>query len=65
MTITTLAIDCMGGDLGPSILVQAACQVLTGDPDLHLILVGNESEIRANLSRLDQIFLTRFLNYIF
>ena len=59
MTITTLAIDCMGGDSGPSTMVQAACQVLTNNPDLHLTLVGDEDQIRANLSRLDQIFLTR------
>lgn len=59
MTITTLAIDCMGGDSGPSTMIQAACKVLTGNPDLHLILVGDEQTIRTNLSRMDQIFLTR------
>ncbi len=59
MTITTLAIDCMGGDSGPSTMVQAACRVLSHNPDLRLILVGDEAEIRANLTRMDQIFLTR------
>ncbi len=59
MTITTLAVDCMGGDSGPSVMVQAACEVLTGNPDLHLILVGDEPSIRACLTRMDQLFLTR------
>ena len=49
----------MGGDNGPSTMVQAACQVLSKYPDLNLFLVGDENQIKSNLSRLEQIFLTR------
>lgn len=39
----------MGGDHGPSVTVPAALQALAGNPDLHLILVGDESQLNAQL----------------
>jgi len=36
----TLAIDCMGGDHGPTVTVPAALDFLSHDPDCSVILVG-------------------------
>lgn len=38
----TIAIDCMGGDHGPSVTIPAAIQFLREDSTTHLILVGRE-----------------------
>ena len=35
----TIAVDVMGGDLGPSVVLAGASQALQADPDLHLVLV--------------------------
>lgn len=45
----TLAIDCMGGDFGPPATIPAALIALERYPDLKLILVGDETQIRALL----------------
>jgi glycerol-3-phosphate acyltransferase PlsX len=37
-----IALDAMSGDYGPSVIVPAALQVLTKQPNLQLILVGDE-----------------------
>jgi len=42
----TIAVDAMGGDQGPSIVVPAALNVLQQRSDLHLILVGDSEIIR-------------------
>lgn len=44
--IPRIALDAMSGDHGPSVVVAAALQVLAEEPDLHLILVGDEKVIR-------------------
>lgn len=36
----TIAIDCMGGDHGPSVTIPAACEYLRNDPEARVILVG-------------------------
>jgi len=36
----TIAIDCMGGDHGPSVTLPAACEFLRADPTVKVILVG-------------------------
>jgi len=46
---TRIAIDCMGGDHGPSVTVPAAIQFLVERPDAHLILVGQEDVLRPLL----------------
>jgi len=44
MTVT-LAIDCMGGDHGPSVTVPAALDFLRRDLDSAVILVGRQEEL--------------------
>lgn len=44
-----LAIDCMGGDHGLSVTVPAALRFAQSHPDVHLVLVGREAEVRAAL----------------
>ncbi len=46
---TTVALDAMGGDFGPSVVVPAALGALRQDADLRLILVGDRREIGAEL----------------
>ncbi|HNN47161.1 MAG TPA: phosphate acyltransferase, partial [Azospira sp.] len=49
MTIT-IAIDCMGGDYGPRVTVPAALAALRQHPDLSVILVGLEDQLRPLLA---------------
>lgn len=46
----TVAIDCMGGDHGPSVTVPAALAFLRSHPEAHVILVGREEVLEAALS---------------
>ena len=46
---TTLALDAMGGDHGPSVVVPAALRFAEANPDCSLVLVGREEEIRPHL----------------
>jgi len=45
----TIALDAMGGDYGPSIVVPAALHFLGERDDLRLILVGREEAVRQHL----------------
>jgi glycerol-3-phosphate acyltransferase PlsX len=45
----TIALDVMGGDHGPGVIVPAALGFLAKDPDCRLILVGREDAIREHL----------------
>jgi glycerol-3-phosphate acyltransferase PlsX len=45
----TIAIDCMGGDHGPSVTVPAAFAFLDAHPQAEVILVGQEAQIRSVL----------------
>ncbi|MEX3612625.1 MAG: phosphate acyltransferase PlsX [Burkholderia gladioli] len=47
-----LTIDCMGGDHGPSVTVPAAVKFVRAHPDAHLMLVGIDTAIRAQLKKL-------------
>ncbi|MFZ5536083.1 MAG: phosphate acyltransferase PlsX [Pseudomonadota bacterium] len=47
----TLALDAMGGDHAPGIVLDAAVEALRRHPELHLILVGQESMLRDELAR--------------
>lgn len=49
MTEVCIALDAMGGDHGPRIVVPAALEALTFFPNLHLILVGNPSLLKEQL----------------
>ncbi|MFO1404761.1 MAG: phosphate acyltransferase PlsX [Azonexus sp.] len=45
-----IAIDCMGGDHGPSVTVPAALRFLADHPGAKLILVGREEILRTHLA---------------
>ena len=47
--MTTIALDVMGGDLGPEPSLRAAVS-LVARRDVHIILVGDERQIREHLS---------------
>ncbi|MFM8443728.1 MAG: phosphate acyltransferase PlsX [Methylococcus sp.] len=46
----TIALDAMGGDHGPDVIVPAALQIARMHPELHLILVGDETRLRQALA---------------
>jgi len=45
----TIALDAMGGDHGPSVVIPAAAITLVRHPDMRFILVGDEAKIRPEL----------------
>jgi glycerol-3-phosphate acyltransferase PlsX len=47
----TIAIDAMGGDHGPPTAVPAALQVLSQQPDINFILVGNQEIVAPMLAQ--------------
>ncbi|MFL6622943.1 MAG: phosphate acyltransferase PlsX [Sulfurifustaceae bacterium] len=47
----TIALDAMGGDHGPRVVVAAALAALRKQPDLKLILVGRRDQIAEELAR--------------
>lgn len=46
----TIALDAMGGDFGPSVVIPAAALSLIRHPDTHYIFFGRESEIREQMT---------------
>jgi len=46
-----IAIDAMGGDFGPEVVITATARLLAEKPDSRLILVGLENEIRQNAEK--------------
>lgn len=55
----TIALDAMGGDHGPDVIVPAALQIAQNHPELHLILVGDEQRLRQALTGRDAGILDR------
>lgn len=47
-----IAFDAMGGDHGPSVLVEGALMAARDNPDLDIILVGKASKIRTHMREL-------------
>ena len=47
----TIAVDAMGGDVGPSVTVGGAGLALEAQPDLAFAFYGDEAAIRAELDR--------------
>jgi glycerol-3-phosphate acyltransferase PlsX len=47
----TIALDAMGGDFGPEVVVPAALRALEADDDLRIILVGDEAVLRTVIAR--------------
>jgi len=45
-----ILIDCFGGDHSPQAPVAGALAALAGNPDLHLILTGDEALLKAELA---------------
>jgi len=52
----TLAIDCMGGDHGPSVTLPAARQFLRDDPYASVLLVGLPERVEADAAKLASEF---------
>ena len=50
----TIALDVMGGDLGPEVVLEGAVQALEADPDLHLVLVGPAEQIESTAAAHDR-----------
>ncbi|MDD5460120.1 MAG: phosphate acyltransferase PlsX [Methylococcales bacterium] len=46
----TISIDAMGGDHGPQVTIPASLDCLKSNPDLKLILVGDEAVIRRQMA---------------
>lgn len=59
MTRLTLALDAMGGDVGPCVTVPAALQALASNPGLHLLLVGDPAALNPLLAKVDSVLLSR------
>ncbi len=51
MTKKKIAIDAMGGDYGPEVTVPAAKKALQAFPDISLVLVGYEDQLRQLLQQ--------------
>ncbi len=47
--LKTIALDAMGGDHGPQVVIPAGLQVLRKHPDLRLIFVGREEIITSSV----------------
>ena len=59
MTIR-LAVDCMGGDHGPAVVVPAALEFLGHDRDCAVILVGREADLQPYLAEVDPALADRW-----
>ena len=59
MTRLTLALDVMGGDIGPRITIPASLLSLENDPELSLILFGDSQQISPLLNNYSQSVLER------
>ncbi len=46
-----IAIDAMGGDNAPEKIVQGAIDSLTLRENIHIVLVGKEDAVNAELSK--------------
>lgn len=52
--LSTISLDAMGGDFGPSVTVPAACNALKHNPGLRLVLVGDSGAINAEFEKLGE-----------
>ncbi|MGG4610210.1 phosphate acyltransferase PlsX [Providencia sp. Me31A] len=59
MANLTIALDAMGGDVGPRITVPAALQALASNPALKLLLVGQPDAIQPLLAHLSAEQISR------
>lgn len=49
--LKTIALDAMGGDHGPSVVIPATLRAMTLHPSFSFILVGNEQVLRDELTK--------------
>ena len=56
--MVTIALDAMGGDFGPEVVLPAAVHVVKKSRDIHIILVGDEKRLR-DLAKEQNIDLDR------
>ncbi len=47
----TISIDAMGGDYGPDVTIPASLDCLHNNPDLNLILVGDQAVLKQRLAK--------------
>lgn len=57
----TISIDAMGGDHGPVVTIPASLDCLKNNPDLKLILVGDETVIKQQLANTTNDFKDRLI----
>jgi glycerol-3-phosphate acyltransferase PlsX len=50
-----IALDAMGGDHGPSVVVPGAARALRSRPESRFLFFGREAEIRAELDKLPEL----------
>lgn len=55
----TIALDAMGGDFGPGVVVPSAVHVLKENTDLNVILVGYSDEIEKQLTEIGDVPMER------
>ena len=55
MTTQSIAIDAMGGDVGPRVTIPASLDALKKYPNLRIILVGDQIQIENLLKKYDAI----------
>ena len=55
MSKKIIALDAMGGDHGPSVIVPAAKKALREIADISLVLVGDKQKLTAELERLEML----------
>ena len=59
MPTLTIALDAMGGDIGPPIILAGAVQALQVHPNLHIIACGNAQQIALNTHELKSDIASR------
>lgn len=59
MSRLTLALDVMGGDIGPRVTIPASISALEKDPMLSLILFGDNQQIYPLLEKVPPVILQR------
>lgn len=61
MASICIALDAMGGDHGPRVVVPAAVEALSAYPNLQLILVGDRDQLEQQLRTCGQLNNTRLM----
>ncbi len=59
MPVLTIALDAMGGDLGPPIILSGAIKALQTHPNLHIIACGDAQTITGITAELNSDIASR------